>query len=247
MTYYEELGLDASASLEQIREAYLYLARLLHPDQQQDEDLRRLAEAQMKRVNHIYEVLSDPDRRRRYDSELERQNAEPAVPRIVPAPKHARTRNFGTVVWLASALLGLAGIYWYVSREASVGTPFSAAPYITQAKEQAAHSAPAADPIVRPAAPEPRARAKEDTSRTAQLLAELIDLQLQLKGATAERDRALQQVARQKTEIEELNRRLGEEREKGRSDERSTVPAPAAPAMPVTAKSDQAVRGRFAG
>jgi curved DNA-binding protein CbpA len=50
MTYYEELGLGQDATVEQIRQAHRKLARILHPDQQTDEVLRRLAEIQMKRT-----------------------------------------------------------------------------------------------------------------------------------------------------------------------------------------------------
>lgn len=67
MDYYEEFGIPRSASTEEIRRAYKSLVRLLHPDQIQDPDLKRLAEGQMKRINEIFAVLSDSDRRRAYD------------------------------------------------------------------------------------------------------------------------------------------------------------------------------------
>ncbi len=70
MTYYQELGLTPQASPEEIREAYRTLARLLHPDQYQEEKLKRAAEGQMRRLNRIYAELSDPERRRRYDQSL---------------------------------------------------------------------------------------------------------------------------------------------------------------------------------
>jgi len=58
------------ASSEDIRQAHRNLARLLHPDNFQDDHLRRLAESQMKRVNGMFEVLADPVRRRVYDQQL---------------------------------------------------------------------------------------------------------------------------------------------------------------------------------
>ena len=70
MNYYEELGLDNSATNDEIRIVYKRLTRLLHPDQQQDPLLRELAERQMKRLNHIHETLTDPDKRRAYDLSL---------------------------------------------------------------------------------------------------------------------------------------------------------------------------------
>ncbi|MEK7403998.1 MAG: DnaJ domain-containing protein [Acidobacteriota bacterium] len=70
MTYYEELGLTPAASAEEVRLAYKNLVRLLHPDQFQDESLRRAAGLQMMRLNAVVAVLSDPVERRRYDRSL---------------------------------------------------------------------------------------------------------------------------------------------------------------------------------
>jgi DnaJ domain len=67
MNYYEELGLTPEATPAEIHQAHRKLTKLLHPDQQTDETLRRLAEAQMRRLNSIVDVLSDSDRRRQYD------------------------------------------------------------------------------------------------------------------------------------------------------------------------------------
>src|SRR5258707_14977477 len=70
MTYYEELSLAESASVEEIRQAYKTLARLLHPDQQSEEPLRKVAELQMTRLNEIVAVLTDPLRREQYDASI---------------------------------------------------------------------------------------------------------------------------------------------------------------------------------
>jgi hypothetical protein len=67
MTYYEELGVPGGASREEIRQAYKRLVRLLHPDRCSDPATRLLAELQMRRLNGILEVLSDPGERARYD------------------------------------------------------------------------------------------------------------------------------------------------------------------------------------
>ncbi len=70
MNYYEELGVTPSASAAEIRQAYKWLARLLHPDRQCDEQLRKVAELQMMRLNDMLAVLIDPPRRERYDASI---------------------------------------------------------------------------------------------------------------------------------------------------------------------------------
>src|ERR1022692_1072089 len=70
MTYYEELGVPAEASREEIRQAYKRLVRLLHPDHCGDPATRVLAELQMRRLNGILEVLSHPGERANYDLSL---------------------------------------------------------------------------------------------------------------------------------------------------------------------------------
>ena len=70
MNYYEELGLRQDAALEEIRQAYRVLARLLHPDSQPDARLKAMAECQMKRLNEILAVLTDSQKRRQYDESL---------------------------------------------------------------------------------------------------------------------------------------------------------------------------------
>ncbi|GAA3396872.1 DnaJ C-terminal domain-containing protein [Cryptosporangium minutisporangium] len=61
--YYEVLGVDRSASQEDIQRAYRKLARKYHPDVNSDPG----AEDQFKRINEANEVLSDPGTRARYD------------------------------------------------------------------------------------------------------------------------------------------------------------------------------------
>src|SRR4051812_3797928 len=62
--YYEVLGVAKNASLEEIRKAFRTLARTHHPDVNQgDSD----AEEKFKELNEAHEVLSNPERRARYD------------------------------------------------------------------------------------------------------------------------------------------------------------------------------------
>ncbi len=62
--YYEILGVDRSASKEEIKRAYKRLARKYHPDVSSDPH----AEEKFKEVSEAYAVLSDDEKRRLYDT-----------------------------------------------------------------------------------------------------------------------------------------------------------------------------------
>lgn len=63
--YYEVLGISKGASDDEIKKAYRKLAKQYHPDLNPD---NAEAEAKFKEANEAYEVLSDPDKKQRYDA-----------------------------------------------------------------------------------------------------------------------------------------------------------------------------------
>lgn len=62
--YYKILGVDKSASEEDIKKAYRKLARKLHPDLNPND---KEAHRKFQQVNEANEVLSDPEKRKKYD------------------------------------------------------------------------------------------------------------------------------------------------------------------------------------
>jgi curved DNA-binding protein len=62
--FYQALGVPRTATQEEIQRAYRRLARTYHPDVNSDPG----AEDRFKEVSEAYDVLSDPDTRRRYDA-----------------------------------------------------------------------------------------------------------------------------------------------------------------------------------
>ncbi|MCA9472201.1 MAG: molecular chaperone DnaJ [Nitrospirales bacterium] len=65
--YYEVLGVDRNASDDEIKKAFRKLARQYHPDLQSDPVKKKTAEEKFKESGEAYEILSDPERRRKYD------------------------------------------------------------------------------------------------------------------------------------------------------------------------------------
>jgi len=62
--YYKTLGVDRSASADEVRKAYRKLAMQHHPDRNPG---NKQAEEKFKEINEAYQVLSDPQKRARFD------------------------------------------------------------------------------------------------------------------------------------------------------------------------------------
>jgi curved DNA-binding protein CbpA len=79
-SFYEILGVDPSASTEEIREAFRRLARQEHPDRYMGAERAR-AEARFQAITEAYNVLSDPEKKTRYD---EASSAGASAPPLGP-------------------------------------------------------------------------------------------------------------------------------------------------------------------
>jgi curved DNA-binding protein CbpA len=87
-TWYQVMGLTASATAPEIRSAYLRLARNLHPDRHASGSAteRQLADRRMREVNAAWAVLGDESAKSMYDTELrlaehrEASAARPSTP-----------------------------------------------------------------------------------------------------------------------------------------------------------------------
>lgn len=165
MNYYEELGLSPSAPLEEIRHAYKTLARLLHPDQFPDKDMKRLAELQMRRLNGICAVLSDPRQRRHYQSRIltpvpagGRRLTERVVVPPPPERRWLRSLVFVGASWMAPAAVVLAGlgavVYYASGGRETLRTP-AAVEVAPVAATLLAAQPDSEDPSADPRAPQP--------------------------------------------------------------------------------------------
>jgi DnaJ-class molecular chaperone len=89
--YYEILGVPRNASEKDVRQAYRRMAREYHPDVNRGD---KSAEERFKKINEANSVLSDPDKRRRYDRYGDNWEHSDQIEEA-----EARARRGGTFRW----------------------------------------------------------------------------------------------------------------------------------------------------
>ena len=113
LTHYERLGVSPQADAEALRQAFRRLSKTLHPDT----TTRPAAEASrdFQLLREAYDLLADPQRRRRYDEQLQLQRRTPLPPLSSQAQPPSSSwdgigerRPLSGGEWFALLLLGLA-------------------------------------------------------------------------------------------------------------------------------------------
>jgi len=105
--YYEVLGVKRGASQQEVKRAYRRLARKSHPDVNPSD---KGAEAKFKDLSEAYDVLGDPDKRRRYD-QLGHEAFAPGAGAPGPAGSGSGGFDFGTIDFGASGLGDLGELF----------------------------------------------------------------------------------------------------------------------------------------
>lgn len=68
-TYYEILGISVTATQEEIKSAFRKLVKKYHPDANPNQDTTK----EMQEITEAYEILSNLEKRKKYDNELKRK------------------------------------------------------------------------------------------------------------------------------------------------------------------------------
>ena len=96
--YYATLGVAKTATEKEIKQAFRKLARKHHPDVNPGD---KAAEAKFKEINEAYEVLGDPEKRKKYDElganwrQYEQAGARPGGAAAVRAAAGSAACNIG--------------------------------------------------------------------------------------------------------------------------------------------------------
>lgn len=70
---YKILEVDRKASIDIIEKAYKVLVKKYHPDLQNTQESKKIAEEKIKKINEAYEILKNEEKRKKYDLELEQE------------------------------------------------------------------------------------------------------------------------------------------------------------------------------
>jgi curved DNA-binding protein CbpA len=89
--YYEILEVNKKASSEMISKVYKILAKKYHPDANPNNIQE--AEEKFKEIAEAYETLSDEEKRKQYDLELETEETQ-TQPDVVPLDEFIKLRNY---------------------------------------------------------------------------------------------------------------------------------------------------------
>jgi curved DNA-binding protein CbpA len=108
-TFYDELGVERSASAAQIKHAFKEVAKIYHPDKNPS-DKQAWAHEQMSRMNFICETLLNSTTRKEYDELVKKYEETPQVarPRRAAREQNAIEREYAQV---SVEIMNLAGKY----------------------------------------------------------------------------------------------------------------------------------------
>lgn len=123
-THYDNLKVARDADLKTIRASYRALCKQYHPDSNPgNPDAHRI----MSIINRSYKVLSTPEKRRKHDEWIAKQNhtaAQAVRPQRIstPMPEHLRKRSEPVslplyIGWLLAVLLLIAALFYYTQQQ----------------------------------------------------------------------------------------------------------------------------------
>jgi curved DNA-binding protein CbpA len=113
--FYEILGVPRSASAGEIKKAYRALASRYHPDKHRGNELEDLAKEKLKALNEAYEILSNPEKRARYDA-ARAQGGGRVYSGHGPGPAGVPEPDMSRAVWSFVRFLVVLAIVFFAMR-----------------------------------------------------------------------------------------------------------------------------------